>query len=74
MSQTTRMQFNTEPVVNTLNNSNNTDDRVVNSIYLKITFPLKSEIQILMVGLSNLFRITSVNDVTCKLPTESYVK
>lgn len=65
MSETTRMQLNTEPVVNTQNNSNYTDDKVVNSLYLKIPFPLKSEFQILMVGLSYVFRITSANYVTC---------
>lgn len=43
MSKTTKMQLNTEPVVNTQNNSNYTDDRIVNALYLKIPFPLKSE-------------------------------
>lgn len=65
MSKTTRMQLYTEPVVNILNNSNYTDDRVANSLNLKNPFPLNSEFQILVVGLSNLFRITSTNDVTC---------
>lgn len=53
MSKSTRMQLNTEPVVNIQNNSNYTDDRVANSLNLKIPFHLKSEFQILMVGLSN---------------------
>lgn len=35
MSKTTRMQFNSEPVLNISNNSNYTDDRVANSLNLK---------------------------------------
>lgn len=46
MSKTTRMQLNSEPVINISNNSNYTDDRVANSLNLKKSISSK-------IGISN---------------------